>query len=210
MISWVKVSFPHILYASDRRSERPAHWKRHFRVDYSLRVPQKCKFLNVETRHPSKGSPLTLYSPMCVQLLTYVTSFMYSNRWLMDEIFPTVFTVTGSLTFEFSGGHGGLSRVFSAHKQHSWSCPHVSSLVWSKEWPTVEGFSPFIGFLIGCELANDCRDTTCRERLFYIRYAQLCVYIAPYCIFLYYTQLYVFGWMKLYLRVEIRFTFICP
>lgn len=173
----------------------------------------KCRDLT-----PLQGSPLTLYSPMCIWLLTYVTSFMYSNRWLMDEIFPTVFTVTGSLTFEFSGGRGGLSRVFSEHKQHSWSCPHVSSLVWRKEWPTVEGFSPFTGFLIGCELSNDCRYRTCGERLFYIHYTQLCVftltptvcfYITPNCIVLYHTQLFV--WMnELYLRVEIHFTFICP
>lgn len=143
-----------------------------------VRVP-KCR-----DSTPSKGSPLTLYSPMCVQLLTYVTSFMYSNRWLMDEIVPTVFTVTGSLTFEFSGGHG-LSRVFSAHKQHSWSCPHVSSLVWSKEWPMVEGFSPFIGFLTGCELP--CLMTA------EIWHAEkgFSAYVTPNCVFLHHPLLYI-------------------
>lgn len=117
---------------------------------------------------------------------------MYSNRWLMVEIFITIFTVIGFFSFEFSGEHGGLSRVFSAHKQHSWRCPHVSSLVCSEEWPMVEGFSTFIGFLMGCELPTDCGDVTCRERLFYIHYARLYMFILHPPVFLHYAQLYIF------------------
>lgn len=52
---------------------------------------------------------------MCLGLLTYVTSFMYSNRWLMVEIFPTVFIVIGFLSFEFSGGQRFVLSVCFLH-----------------------------------------------------------------------------------------------
>lgn len=51
----------------------------------------------------------------------------------MVEVFPTIFTVIGFLSFEFSGRHGCLSRVFSAHEQQSWRWPHVPSLVYGEE-----------------------------------------------------------------------------